>query len=111
MADSIHYSYEALQRTRSAKDRAILYNYTVLKGKLSDPGITEPTDPFHSIRRREVYASESAVPTEEMRDSKRRRKSYRSGKRTKLKSLREETKELIGLYMNKFCTESENIDN
>ena len=85
-----------------------MYDYTIAKSKLLNPEITQrPPDPFHIIRRREVYAVSGSADSkqEEVGGSKRRRKSYRGGKRIKLKSLNEETKELIGLYMNKFCTE------
>ena len=67
----------------------------------------KPPDPFVRIRRSEMYEKrESAVcKEEEARDSKRRRKSYKGVNRMKLKSLKEQTKESIDLYMNRFCTE------
>ncbi|KAI6660356.1 hypothetical protein LOD99_13942 [Oopsacas minuta] len=101
--DSLHYSYDVLQSFRTPQERAFLYDYAVAKSKEIAPEITDTLpDPFHKIHKKvKKDTIESKITNS--RDSKRRRKSYRGGKGVKILSLREETKNLIELYMNNFC--------
>ena len=65
-------------------------------------------DPFERLETSENQGEKELGVRDKLtklRDAKRRRKSYKGGKGIRLKSLREETKSLIDLYMSNFCAE------
>ena len=100
MSASLHYSYEALQRHKTARERCQLYDYSITRSKEIAPEITTLLpDPFKRTHR-SMKEEKTHTEDESIRDAKRRRKSYRGGKGVKNWNLKEETKELIDLYMN-----------